>query len=183
MLTRKRSFALLALAGFVVTCAIPPVVALKARSDAADELADARTQLDRLVGAERRAASKTSAPVHVGEAPAEAFLNAQTPGLASAQLEAHVSDLAASVNASLASSSAQQPDRPDGPNIIRIQANVDLDYSALQTLLYKLESGAPYIFVESLTLRPANAASNRGAHGLPMRASLGLKALWRAGQT
>ena len=183
MLSRKRSLALLALAGFLLAIVIPPALALKARSDAAVTLVDAQAQLDRLLGAERRAAAKANGSGHPGEAPAEAFLDAQTPGLATAQLEAHVAKLAASLHASLASSSAQQPDRSDGPDTIRVQANIELDYDALPALLYKLESGEPYVFVESLTVRPANASSSHNAQNVPMRVSFGLKALWRAARS
>jgi hypothetical protein len=182
MLSRKRSLALLALGGLLVVGVIPPILALHARSDAAETLSDARAQLDRLLVAERRGAAKANGPTQLGEAPADAFLDAQTPGLATAQLEAHVSKVAASLRASLVSSSAQQPDRSDGPDMIRVQANVELDYEALPALLYRLESGEPYVFVESLILRPANSSSSRNAQ-TSMRASLGLKALWRASRS
>ena len=182
-MSSRRRLALFALAGVLAAAALPPFLALQARSDALTERAEAEAQLDRLMSAERRAAAKTKGLAEIGQAPPEAFLNAQTPGLATAQLEAHVSDLAATVRANLVSSAAQQQDRSDEPGAIRIQANVDLDYDALQALLYELEAGAPYIFVESMTVRPAGASSvGRAGPGL-MRASLGLKALWRAGST
>lgn len=180
MVSRKRSLALLVLAGFFLSVAIPPVLALKARSGAAETLAETQAQLDHLLGAERRAAVKADGKGHRSEARAEAFLDAQTPGLATAQLEAQVAKVATSLHASLVSSGAQQPDRADGPDTIRVQANIELDYDALPALLYKLESGEPYIFVESLTLRPVSASSSRNAQNALMRASFGLKALWRA---
>jgi hypothetical protein len=183
MLNRKRSLAVLALAGLLLAGLIPPALALKARSDAAADLLEAQTQLDRLLVAERRGAAKANGSFRLGAAPAEAFLDAQTPGLATAQLEAHLSKVAASLRASLVSSSAQQADRADGSDMIRVQANVEVDYEALPALLYKLESGEPYVFVESLILRPVNAVQNRSEQGSLIRASLGLKALWRAGQS
>ena len=180
MLSRKRSLALLALAGFLVAVTVPPALSIRARFDVGETLADAEAQLDRLLGAERRAAVKANGPDGGGEAPADAFLDAQTPGLATAQLEAHLVKLAASVRASLVSSNAQQPDRADGPDTIRVQANVELDYDALPALLYRLEAGEPYVFVESLVLRPINASPSRNTQTTLMRVSLGLKALWRA---
>lgn len=183
MLNRKRSFALIALAGFLLAVAIPPALAVRARAEAEATLTETQAQLDRLLGAERRATAKANGSGHLGEAPVEAFLDAQTPGLATAQLEAHVAEVAASLHASLVSTSAQQPDRSDGPDAIRVQANIELDYDALPALLYKLESGEPYVFVESLTLRPVNASASRNAQNAPMRVSFGLKALWRAARS
>ena len=183
MFNRKRSLALLALAGFLFAAAIPPALAVRVRSDAEETLTETHAQLDHLLGAERRAAAKAKGSGPLGEAPVEAFLDAQTPGLATAQLEAHVAKIAASLHASLVSSSAQQPDRSDGPDTIRVQANIELDYDALPALLYKLESGEPYVFVESLTLRPANVSAGRNAQNVPMRVSFGLKALWRAARS
>jgi general secretion pathway protein M len=133
-----------------------------------------------LTAAQRRVGDKASDRAPMAEAPAEAFLSAQTPGLATAQLEAYLSNLAETFHASLTSSSAQQADSSDTPDIVRIQAHIDVAYEALQPLLYKLEAGAPYVFVDSLTLRPASAASKQGA---PMRALLSLKAIWRQRST
>jgi general secretion pathway protein M len=183
MIHRKRSLALLALAGFLLAAAIPPALAVRARADAEETLTETQAQLDRLLGAERRATAKANGSGYLREAPIEAFLDAQTPGLATAQLEAHLAKIAASLHANLVSSSAQQPDRSDGPDTIRVQANIELDYDALPMLLYKLESGEPYVFVESLALRPVNASASRNAHNVAMRVSFGLKALWRAARS
>jgi general secretion pathway protein M len=182
-LNRERRFALLALFGLLLVCAIAPALALKARSDAAQALADANDLVKRLTAAQRRVGDKAGDRAPMAEAPPEAFLSAQTPGLATAQLEAYLSDLAETFHASLTSSSAQQADSSDTPDIVRVQAHIDVDYESLQPLLYKLEAGAPYIFVDSLALRPANAASKRGGEGAPMKATLGLKAIWRQRST
>jgi general secretion pathway protein M len=182
-LGRERRFALLALFGLLLVCAIAPALALKARSDAGQALDDANDLVRRLTAAQRRVGDKPGGRAPMAEAPGEAFLSAQTPGLATAQLEAYLSDLAETFHASLTSSSAQQADSSDTPDIVRIQAHIDVDYGSLQPLLYKLEAGAPYVFVDSLTLRPADAASQRGVQGAPMKATLSLKAIWRQRST
>ncbi|HLW90837.1 MAG TPA: type II secretion system protein GspM [Roseiarcus sp.] len=181
-LNRRRLFALLTLSAFLLVCAMAPTVALKARSDALVELSDAKDLLGRLTNGQRRPGVNAGDRPQTPEAPATAFVNAQTPGLAIAQLETYLSNLAEPFHASLISFSGEQPDRADTPEIIRIRANIDLEYDALQPLLYKLEAGAPYVFVDSLTLRPSNARAS-GARAANMKAAIGLKALWRQGPT
>ena len=179
-LTRDRYFALAILFVVLVVSAMAPALALRARSDALEALSDENGFLKRLTDAQHRANDKAGDAAQMTKAPAGAFLNAQTPGLATAQLEAYFSDLAETSRASLASVSAQQADPSDAPDIVRIQASIDVEYEALQSLLYKLEAGTPYVFVDLLRLRPANASTGRPAHGSPMKVTLGLRAIWRA---
>ena len=67
----------------------------------------------------------------------------------------------------------------DAADAVRIEASLDIGLSALQVLLYQLETGTPYVFVESLTVRPVTAAATGGAENGPLRVTLGLRALWR----
>ena len=182
-LSREQGFALLALLGFLLACAAAPALALKARSDAAQALLDENDLLRRLTAAQRRAVDKAGDRPQASEAPAAAFLSAQTPGIATAQLESYLATVAQKFRANLASSSVLPADQSDTPDIVRIQANIDVEYEALQPLLYKLEADTPYVFVDLLTLRPANASSKRTTRGSPMRATLNLKAIWRQPST
>lgn len=181
--SREQSFALAALLGLILVCVIAPAMAFKARSDALQALSDENDLLGRLAAAQRRAGEKVGDHAQQTEAPAAAFLSAQTPGLATARLEAYLSDLALTFHANVVSSGAEPADHADQPDIVRVRATMDVDYEALQALLYKLETSAPYVFLDSLTLRPASAPSKRAAHGAPMKATLGLKAIWRQNPT
>jgi general secretion pathway protein M len=180
--SRNRSLALAALLGLIVVGAGVPMLALSARSEALQELSDVKDAYARVMAAQSSGKGKSGARPEKAEAPPEAFLSAQTPGLAAAQLEAYLASVTSSLRASLNSSNAQQTDRSDPPDVVHVRANIDVDYKALQPLLYRLESGTPYIFIDSLTLRPANASSRRDANTLPMRATLDVRALWRQGQ-
>ena len=178
-LTRDRCIALAILSIVLFVSAMAPALALRARWDALETLSDEEGFLKRLTDAQHRANAKAGDGAQIREAPAAAFLNAQTPGLATAQLEAYFSDLAQTSRASLASVSALQADQSDAPDIVRIQANIDIEYEALQSLLYKLEAGTPYVFVDMLKLRPASVSSSRPAYDSPMKVTLGLRAIWR----
>jgi general secretion pathway protein M len=180
-LSREKYLALAGLFAFVLVGAIAPVMALLARADAEQALSDQRDILSRLVGAKQHGNKQIQDAAQLAEAPPEAFLKAQTAGLAIAQLEAYFSTLAQTNHASLVSVSAQPADQSDAPDIVRIQVNIDVAYDALQPLLYKLETGAPYVFVDSLRLRSETLSANKGRQSaLPMKATLGLKAIWRS---
>jgi general secretion pathway protein M len=79
--------------------------------------------------------------------------------------------------ASLISSSVQQATRSDAPDAVRIQANLEVPYEALQTLLYKLETGTPYVFVESMTVQTTSVTQQRAVH-TAMKVMLNLQAIW-----
>jgi general secretion pathway protein M len=180
-LSREKYLAIAALVALVLIGAIAPTMALLERSDAEQALSDERDLVSQLVAAKQRANKQKQEPMQLAEAPPEAFLKAQTAGLAIAQLEAYFSTLAQANRANLVSASAQPADQSDAPDIVRVQVNIEVEYEALQPLLYKLETGAPYVFVDSLRLRSEAPSSNKGRQrGLPLKATLGLKAIWRS---
>ena len=66
--------------------------------------------------------------------------------------------------------------REDSPDSVRIQVTLDIPQTALQGLLYTLESRTPYVFVDSLTLQPS---TQRAGPDPMLRLTLSLHALWR----
>jgi general secretion pathway protein M len=176
-LTREQTIALAALGAFVVTCTGLIAWSLESRREAAQELSDRQDLLARLeTGA--RAKRDAHGPMVQAKAPAVAFVDAPTLGLASAALEAHVTKLAGH-HATLVSFAVQSNSAVDRGDAVRIEASMDISQRALQSLLYELESGTPYVFIESMTLRPAAASAQSGAPDPLLRATLGLRALWR----
>lgn len=150
-------------------------IALQSRADAAQERNERREMLSRLEGRLKTAGSRPTA------APPAAFLDASTPGLASAQLQSYVGQLAGNQNASLVSSGAETVKRDDAPDTVRVQATLDMNLQSLRALLYELESGTPYVFVDALTVQPVNAAAGQSVEDPQLRATLSLRALWRRG--
>ena len=178
-LDREQAIALAALFLVLLCCTIAPILSLKSRSDASQALADERVMLQRLQRAHRHAGAKARAHEQARAAPAAAFLNAQTSGLATAQLEAYLSQLALAQQASLVSSGVQQANRSDTLDMVRIRATLNITYAALQGLVFKLETGTPYVFVESMTLQTAGTTTQYVAHTPRMRVTLSLRAIWR----
>jgi len=92
-------------------------------------------------------------------APPTAFLDASTPGLASAQLQSYLAQLAGDQRASLVSSGEKLPSATT--HLIRsgFRLRLDMNLQALCAVLYQLESGTPYVFVDALAVQPIGATA------------------------
>ena len=177
-LDREQIVAVGALAALFLVCLSLMGLSLQMRSNAAQELAERHELVSRL---EARAKARSYARARPGSAPAAAFLNAPTQGLAVAQLQAHLAQMADIHHSVLVSSGIEPAKREDPPDSIRLQATLEMSLQALQAFLYQVESGTPYVFVEQLAVQLAGTASQRAAEDPPLRVTLGLRANWRRG--
>jgi general secretion pathway protein M len=179
-LDREQFMSIGALAGLLIICVLATTVSFQMRSDAAKNIVEQSQLLSRL---EARAKSSSAARARSGAvAPAAAFLDAQTQGLAAAQLQAYLQQMAAAHHAVLISSGIEPTKREDPTDSIRLQATLDMSLQAMQTLLYQLESGTPYVFVETLAVQLSGSATQRIAEDPLLRISFGLRAVWRRGK-
>ena len=176
-LTREQTIAVGALGLLLLSCVLMVVVSFYLRIDASRELADKREMLARLEARPRSAIDARRAANMA--APATAFLDAPTEGLASAQLQAYVAQLATLHHAVLMTSGIETGKREDMPDSIRMQATLDITLKSLQAMLHKLEAGTPYVFVEELSVQISPA--QRGAPDPLLRVTMNLRALWRRG--
>jgi hypothetical protein len=176
-LDREQAISVGALAALLLICVAAMGVSLQAWLDAARELDDHRDQLIRL---EAHAKARSDARARSGAAaPATAFLDAQTQGLAVAQLQAHILQLADIHHCRLVSSGLEPTRREDGTDSIRLQATVQAGSQSLQAFLYQLESGTPYVFVDTLTVQLTDAASQRTIDDPLLLVTLGVRAIWQ----
>jgi general secretion pathway protein M len=116
----------------------------------------------------------------MGEAPAGAFLNAPTQGAAGAQLEAYLTRVT-DQRAVLISSAVHPADKDDAPDMIRVEATLDVSAATLQDMLYRLEMGEPYVFIDSFQVRVSGRVAGRDAADPLLRVTLNLHAIWRHG--
>lgn len=173
---RDQLFAVGGFCALLMVCAVTVVGALGSRADALQHLTEQRDQLAAL---EARSKSAPSRRVQAQNraAPAAAFLDAPTSGLATAQFQAYLSDLVASQRAVLVASGVPA-DRDDKTDAIRLQISFNATLPALQSLLYRLESGVPYVFVDALLVQPGGSAE-RTAGDAVLKVSLTVHAFWR----
>ena len=175
-INREQMICLGALCGVLLTCFFAVILSLKARSDAFDELTQRRETLSHLEARARAGINGAGARKTV--APAAAFVQAATAGIAAAQLQSYLSQTAGSQRATLIAYAAEPARREDSPDSVRIQVTLDIPQTALQGLLYTLESRTPYVFVDALTLQPS---TQRAGPDPMLRLTLSLHALWRRG--
>jgi general secretion pathway protein M len=161
----------------LAVCASAVGFSLQARFAAAHELKMRSELLSRFEAsvADRKNARAQSREV----APAEAFLNAATPGLAGAQLQSYLQRVANSQQTTLISSGIEPARHEDQSDSIRVQITFDANLQGLQTILYRLESGTPYVFVDSLIVQLPGGGSQHAVEDPLLRVTLGLRGLWR----
>jgi general secretion pathway protein M len=178
---REQAINVAVLVAVLLMGAAPLAVTLPMRTEAMAALTEGRERLARL---EAHAPSGGKSGPTVAPAPAAAFLDAATQGLAVAQLQSYLSQAAARHHAVLISSGMQRADHDDTPEMIRIEASLNAALEPLQALLYQLETGTPYVFVVQLEVQQQSALSVlRGPRDAPMHVRLVLRAPWRRGST
>lgn len=169
----------LAVGGFcalLMICVVTVVGALGSRADALQHLGEQRDQLAALE-ARSKSAPNRRVQARNRAAPAAAFLDAPTSGLATAQFQAYLSDLVTSQRAVLVASGVPT-DRDDKSDAIRLQISFNATLPALQSVLYRLESGAPYVFVDALLVQRGGSAE-RAAGDAVLKVNLTVHAFWR----
>lgn len=144
---------------------------LHARFAAAHQLVMQRELLSRLEARSRSDAAQR----RPGLAPAAAFVSAPTQGLASAALQAYLQQVIGAHHAVLVSSGTD----PAKGNALRLRVTFDTDLRSLQALLYQLESGTPYVFVDSVDIALPAADTRRPVEDPLLRVTLALRAVWR----
>jgi general secretion pathway protein M len=174
---RQQIIAIGALTVLLLVCAVTVGLCFQVYSETLQEYTDRRDMLARLEAAPRSRVDSLGRSITAG-APAGAFLGASTQGIAAAQLQSYIARVAADRQAILISSGVDAA-RQDSPDLVRVQAMMDLPSKALQGFLFQLESGIPYVFVESLKIVPSNAAAQVGIQDPTLRVTLTLRALWR----
>lgn len=85
---------------------------------------------------------------------ADPFLQGATLALAANTLQQRIVRLVDDTGGKLSAIGVEPPsDEPETRARVVVQATADMTVDALQTLLFRLESGAPFIFVESLAVQ------------------------------
>ena len=164
----------------LLVCAFAVGLSLQVRSDAATNSRSGAT-LFRVLrralasGTEARARTTTAAP-------AAAFLDAATAGLATAQLQVYLSQVA--VQSAMPFSSRMAWSR----RVARIRPTRSgfrplwtLARSHCRNCFISWKVRTPYVFVDLLAVQPASTAVQRAAGDPTLRLTLSLRALWRRG--
>jgi general secretion pathway protein M len=170
--TAKGSVAVAAFVALAVILASITLSALGGLVAQRGALADASDILERLQ--ERR-----NAPAAVGEAPARPpgspFLEGPTLTTAGAALMQRVAGAVEAADGRITSSGVDLggTEAPDGR--VSVMANVELPRDRLQALLYDLEAGMPFLFVDRLDVQGAATSDTPDAS---LRVQLTVQGQW-----
>jgi len=102
------------------------------------------------------------------------FLDGQTVTVASAALLQRVTGAIARAGGNVVSSGVAPQDSHSADSFVRITATCELEQKALQELLYDIEAGMPFLFVDQFLAQTALPASENGR----IRIVLEVSGLW-----
>ncbi len=164
----------LAALGYVVVVAALALVTWAALTDIYDRhvaLAAATDMLDRIEG--RRTALGGAPPRGPTGSP---FLEGQTITVAGAALLQRVAAAVTKVGSNVLSSQVELQGSEAKNGFVSLVASCELDQPALQQLLYDLEAGMPFLFVDQLVVQ---APQGTGSDAARMRVLLGVSGKWQ----
>jgi len=157
------------LAAFVLTAWISVADILDRR----EAVAAAADMLARMEGRGPRSPADTATPV--GNAPpGSPFLEGQTVTVAGAALLQRVAAAVTQVGGSVLSSQVELQGTQSKDGFVSLIASCEIDQASIQPLLYDLEAGMPFLFVDQLVAQ----APVSGGEGGRSRVLLSVSGLW-----
>jgi general secretion pathway protein M len=134
---------------------------------------NAQALLDQIEGRGR-----PGAPVPVGEPrmPGSPFLEGQTVTVAGAALQQRIGSAVKAVGGNVLSSQMDLQGTDAKKGYVSLTASCEVDQPALQQLLYDVEAGMPFLFIDQLTVQAPQAT---GAEVARMRVLIGVSGQWQ----
>jgi general secretion pathway protein M len=153
---------------FLVVSAIADVLGRHA------EIASSTTMLEQLEG--RRAAARGSQG-NGTMPPGSAFLEGATVTIAGATLLQRVAASVTKFGGNVLSSQVELQGMQSRTGFLSMIASCEIDQPELQPLLYELEAGMPFLFIDQLVVQSPNASS--GSENGRLRILLAVSGQWR----
>jgi general secretion pathway protein M len=155
-------------------------VSLTGQDDLRGEIAQKSRLLAELT---RRAAAEAPAPGRAGARQSGSAIAAPTETIAASELQKRILERVESAGGVVHSVQAEpvKDAAVDGLRRVVAQLSFDSSTTGLQSLLFDLETGAPFMFVDTLVVQPA-APSTLGARAADkLRVNLSTTGYWSAG--
>jgi general secretion pathway protein M len=140
-----------------------------------DEVASSASMLEQLDGHHPAAAHNTSGDVTIPSG--SAFLEGATVTIAGATLLQRVSGAVTKLGGSVLSTQLDLQGTQSRTGFLSMIASCEIDQSELQKLLYDLEAGMPFLFIDQLVIQPPLTLSGSG--GGRLRLLLTVSGQWR----
>jgi general secretion pathway protein M len=159
--TRRSTLsAWLATLGYAAAVVVLLALAWSGVSDILDKRQSVAAAADLLAQLEGRKPSVALPGMPNGDAPAGSpFLEGQTVTVAGAALLQRVADAVTKVGGNVLSSQVDVQGVQAKDGFVSVLASCELDYAALQQLLYDLEAGMPFLFIEQVVAQTPQSGS------------------------
>lgn len=159
---------LLVLLLFAVVTSISDVI------DQRGEVAASATMLQQLEGSK---AARPNAAGDVTMPSGSAYLEGATVTVAGATLLQRVASAVAKFGGNVLSTQLDVQSTTSKPGFLSMIASCEIEQPQLQQLLYDLEAGMPFLFIDQLVVQTPTTGS--GAQGGKLRVLLGVSGQWR----
>ena len=167
-----------AVAGYVVLVAAFLITVWVAVADILERravLADSRDILNRL---EARQQNRSAADSAAGEVPAGSpFLGGETITVAGAALLQRVASAITQVGGSVQSSQVDLQGQQSKDGFVTLVISCEMEQPSLQKLLYDLEAGMPFLFIDQLVVQGPQSSAVAGA--ARMRVLIAVSGQWK----
>jgi general secretion pathway protein M len=172
---RRQTLAVVAYAGIVIGLLVIALLLVADLRDKVAEVTAAQMRLDQLSGRSPPSPESIASNAGVSGSP---FLEGQTITIAGAALQQRVEAAVAKAGGALMSSQVEL-DGPDAKNgFVGLTASVELGQPAVQAILYDVEAGMPYLFVDKLSIQSPEVFGEPESGR--MRMTIGVVGQWRA---
>lgn len=174
-LTREHALPLLAYAALVVGLA---AVAWLAIASLAEDYASYRSAADLL---QRIEGHKTNTADFSSDMSGSPLLEGPTIEVAGAELQQRLVSAVKAVDGNVLSSQVDLQGSESKPGYITLTASCEIGETALQELLYDLESGMPFLFIDQLVVQKPQAARGIGGENeaARMRVQIEISGRWQ----
>ena len=175
LMSRQQTLAVVAYVGIVIGLLAIALLLVADLRDKLAEVAVAEMRLDQLSGRSPPSSESIASNAGVSGSP---FLEGQTITIAGAALQQRVEAAVAKAGGALVSSQVEL-DGPDAKNgFVGLTSSVELGQPAVQAILYDVEAGMPYLFVDKLSIQSPEVFGEPESGR--MRMTISVVGQWRA---
>jgi general secretion pathway protein M len=139
------------------------------------DVAASAAMLEQLEGRSRA----NTAPGEPGMPTGSPYLEGATVTVAAATLLQRVSASVIKFGGNVLSTQLDVPNVPAKAGFISMVASCEIEQAQLQEMLYDLEAGMPFLFIDQLVVQPVADEAAKGADPGKLRVLLGVSGQWR----
>ncbi|WP_036255736.1 type II secretion system protein GspM [Methylocapsa acidiphila] len=172
-LTRDQAFAL---AGFAAAMAGFALIVWSSLSSLIDDYQAYSTASELLDNIEKRGRQAAQLTPPGGGASGSPFLEGRTVTVAGAALQQRVGAAVAQAGGNVRSSQIDLQGTQAEQGYVTVTVNCEISQTGLQPLLYDLEAGMPFLFIEQLVIQTPQSSSDKEG---PMRVRIDVSGQWQ----